>query len=72
MRSGGWGASNRGALEDAGNANPDYQFRFSEGIGAGGGYIFNLSTANLSVGTYGLVFTVSGDPSTHMVRFQVK
>jgi hypothetical protein len=61
-----------GVLEDPGNANPDNQFRFDAGAGQGGGYIFNLSTKNLAQGTYGLVFTVSGDTTTHMVQFQVR
>jgi hypothetical protein len=61
-----------GILEDSGNANPDNQFRFDASVGAGGAYVFNLSTANLAQGTYGLVFTISGDTTTHMVQFQVK
>ncbi len=61
-----------GVLEDSGNANPDNQFRFDAGVGPGGAYIFNLSTKNLAQGTYGLVFTVSGDAATHMVQFQVR
>ena len=61
-----------GVLEDSGNANPDNQFRFDASVGSGGGYVFNLSTKNLAEGTYGLVFTISGDASTHMVQFQVR
>jgi hypothetical protein len=59
-----------GILEDSGNANPDNQFRFVPD--AGGSYIFNLSTKNLAQGTYALMFTVAGDPTTHTVQFQVK
>ena len=56
-----------GPLADSGNANPDDQFRFT-----GDGYIFNLSLKGFSQGTYALTFTASGDPTTHMVQFQVK
>jgi hypothetical protein len=52
---------------DSGNANPDNNFRYD-----GSGYIFNLGTNGLGTGTYELVFTVSGDPSTHTVAFQVR
>jgi hypothetical protein len=61
-----------GVLEDPGNANPDNQFRFDADAGPGGGYIFNLKTTGLAQGTYGLVFTISGDATTHMVQFQVR
>ncbi len=56
-----------GPLADSGNANADYQFRF-----AGGSYVFNLSLAGFSQGTYALVFTAGNDPTTHTVQFQVK
>jgi len=56
-----------GVLEDAGNANPDNQFRFT-----GDAYVFNLSTKGLAQGTYALVFTISGDPTKHLVQFQVR
>ena len=59
-----------GVLEDSGNANPDNQFRFVPD--AGGSYVFNLSTRSLAQGTYALVFTVGGDPTTHLVQFQVR
>jgi hypothetical protein len=61
-----------GALQDSGNANPDNGFRYDPGLGTGGGYIYNLSTKGLSVGTYNLRFTVQGDPVTHTVQFQVR
>jgi hypothetical protein len=56
---------------DSGNANPDNNFRFDPTLG---GYIFNLSTKNLNLGTgdYTLYFTVSGDPVVHTVNFKVK
>jgi hypothetical protein len=58
---------------DAGNANPDDNFRFDPGLG-GGGYIFNLKTAGLTTGTYALILSVTGDPTTHASEavFQVK
>jgi hypothetical protein len=59
-----------GVLADAGNANPDNEFRFIPD--GGGAYMFNLKTTGLAQGTYGLTFTVSGDPTTHVVQFQVR
>ncbi len=61
-----------GPPEDAGNANPDDDFRFKQGFGPTGGYIFNLSTDGLATGTYALQFSVSGDPVLHTVMFGVK
>jgi hypothetical protein len=59
--------STMGAPEDAGNSNPDDEFRFS-----GGAYIFNLKTTGLSTGAYALTFTATGDPNPHQVQFQVR
>jgi endonuclease G len=59
-----------GVLDDAGNANRGNQFRFT--ADEGGAYIFNLKTTGLVPGTYGLTFVVSGDPTVHMVQFQVR
>ena len=56
-----------GPLADSGNANPDLQFRFTDGF-----YIFNLSLKNFATGTYALAFTAGSDPTTHVVQFQVK
>ena len=56
-----------GAPEDAGNANPDSDFRFDATLGPSGGYIFNLQTTGLGGGTYGFTFTASNDPTTHKV-----
>jgi hypothetical protein len=55
------------AVEDAGNSNPDDNFRF-----AGGTYIFNLKTTGYPTGTYLLGFVVAGDPTTHTVQFSIK
>jgi len=56
-----------GAVMDAGNANPDNNFRF-----AGDAYVFNLITTGLTTGSFELRFTATGDPTVHAVRFQVK
>jgi hypothetical protein len=60
-----------GQLEDAGNANPDDNFRYTQLDGAGG-YIFNLKTTGFSTGTYVLIFRAGDDPVTHAVQFQIK
>ena len=59
-------------LADAGNANPDSNFRFDETLGDTGGYIFNLSLKDLASGTYLLNFTAGTDPTVYSVTFQVK
>jgi hypothetical protein len=56
-------------VQDAGNANPDNNFRYDPTLN---GYIFNLKTTGLAAGTYSLTFTVPGDPATHSVQFQVR
>jgi hypothetical protein len=61
-----------GALEDAGNANPDFDFRYDASLGGTGGYIYNLKTTGLGTGTYAVTFSVAGDPTTHTVQFQVR
>jgi hypothetical protein len=61
-----------GPVDDAGNANPDDNFRFDNTLGTTGGYIFNLKTTGLGPGTYSLQFTVTGDPVIHSVNFGVK
>ena len=60
-----------GPVQDAGNANPDNDFRFDSILGSTGGYIFNLKTTGLVTGTYDLNFTVTGDPSMYAAPFQV-
>lgn len=61
-----------GAVEDAGNANPDMDFRFTMFDPSTGGYIFNLQTKGLTTGTYQLSFTVGGDPAIYTVQFQIR
>ncbi|MBI4472419.1 MAG: hypothetical protein HY646_07100 [Acidobacteria bacterium] len=56
-------------IEDAGEANPDDNFRYDATLG---GYIFNLKTTGYATGTYTMTFTVSGDPVPHTVQFQVR
>lgn len=61
-------------VEDAGNANPDYTFRYDSTLGGtGGGYIFNLSTKGLASGQYVLSFYVGAERSFfYTVKFEVK
>lgn len=58
-----------GPLDDTGNANPDFDFRYDASLA---GYIFNLSTHGLSMGTYRLNFTVGSDPTVYSAPFAVK
>jgi len=58
-----------GAVQDAGNANPDNDFRYDPTLA---GYIFNLKTTGLATGTYNLNFQASGDLATYTAPFQVK
>jgi len=56
-------------LDDAGNSNPDFDFRYDASLG---GYIFNLKTTGYGTGSYLLNF-VSGDNTTsYSVGFQVR
>ncbi len=57
-------------LNDSGNANPDFNFRYA--AGTPGMYIFNLSTKGYASGTYLLNFNVAGDPVPHSVKFSVR
>ena len=61
-----------GPPEDAGNSNPDLDFRYDPTLGPSGGYIFNLKTTGLAAGTYSLNFSAAGDPASHSVPFGVK
>ena len=61
-----------GDVMDAGNANPDNNFRFDSTLGGTGGYIYNLKTTGLTTGTYNLYFMAGSDPTLHTVQFQVK
>lgn len=59
-------------VEDAGNANPDSDFRFAGGLDGGGGYVYNLSTKGLSTGTWAMLFSATGDPAVHRLPFQLR
>lgn len=61
------GSAFTGDPDDAGNSNPDSDFRFDSTLGPSGGYIFNLKTTGLAGGTYGFTFTASNDPTEHTV-----
>jgi hypothetical protein len=56
------------ALDDSGNANPDFDFRYDAGSDV---YMFNLSTRGYATGTYALSFT-AGDGAVHSVVFAIK
>jgi hypothetical protein len=56
-------------LDDTGNANPDFDFRYDSSLI---GYVFNLSTKGYATGTYKLNFTAGADPNTHSTGFAVK
>jgi hypothetical protein len=64
--------STSGPVEDSGNANPDNNFRYDPALGATGGYIYNLSTKDLTTGSYTLNFTVGANPARYTVPFQVQ
>ncbi|MBI4909190.1 MAG: hypothetical protein HY820_36560 [Acidobacteria bacterium] len=61
-----------GPVQDSGNANPDNDFRFDSSLGGTGGYIFNLKTTGLTIGTYRLNFVVTGDTFVCAAPFQVR
>jgi probable HAF family extracellular repeat protein len=67
------GGTEAAEVADAGNANPDSNFRYDATIGGTGGYIFNLSTKSLIAGKYILSF-YSGSNQTffNTVSFEVK
>jgi hypothetical protein len=56
-------------VEDAGNANPDLDFRYDASLG---GYIFNLKTTGYATGSYQLNFIAAGGPTIYSVGFQVR
>jgi hypothetical protein len=60
-----------GPLEDAGDANPDNNFRFTS-LDGEGGYIYNLKTTGLVNGTYNLSFKAGSDPIIHAAPFQIR
>jgi hypothetical protein len=59
-------------LEDSGDANPDFNFRYDATLDGTGGYIFNLSLRDFPAGTYNLNFRAGNDPALHSARFAVR
>src|SRR4029077_9498874 len=57
------------ALQDAGNANPDFDFRYDASLG---GYIFNLQTTGYNTGSYLLNFEAGGGSTVYSGGFQVR
>jgi len=55
-------------LQDSGNANPGNLFRYDADLH---GYIFNLNTKDLGVGTFNFFWTAEGDPTEHMLSFML-
>ena len=62
-------SSTVGVLDDSGEANPDFNFRYDPSLA---GYIFNLSTKGLAPGSWQLVFRIAGDPTDHAALFQLR
>ncbi|MCA1643590.1 MAG: hypothetical protein LC785_16970, partial [Acidobacteria bacterium] len=54
---------------DAGNANPDFDFRYDPALG---GYVFNLKTTGYGAGTYALNFVAGGDTTVHAAQFKIR
>lgn len=68
------GASTAAQVNDSGNANPDFNFRYDPTLGGtGGGYIYNLSSKELAPGKYVLSFYAGSDHSFfYTLTFEVK
>jgi hypothetical protein len=49
--------------------DPDNNFRYDSDLQ---GYIYNFINKALSTGAWALKFTVTGDPVTHTITFDVK
>jgi hypothetical protein len=58
-----------GTPEDAGNSNPDLNFRYDPSLG---GYIFNLKATGHAAGIYELHFVVGGGTTDHVVQFRIR
>jgi hypothetical protein len=56
-------------VDAMGNANPDNAFRYDAELG---GYMFNISTRDLSAGTYNLNFTVGSSSTLLSAPFAIK
>lgn len=58
-----------GPLEDAGQANPDANFRYDASLA---GYVFNYKTTGLTTGTWAMEFVTSGAAGRHSASFQIR
>jgi hypothetical protein len=58
-----------GPLQDTGNANPDFGFRYDASLG---GYLYNVKTSGLSAGTYAVPFKVGSSSQVYEARFNVR
>jgi hypothetical protein len=56
-------------VEDAGNANPDFDFRYDASLGS---YIFNLKTTGYGTGSYVLNFIAGNSSTLYSMGFQVR
>ena len=56
-------------IQDAGNSNPDGDLHYDSALQ---GYVFNLSTRNLALGTWDLCFAVPGDTATYHILFSIR
>ena len=54
---------------DAGNSNPDSNFRYDATLA---GYVFNLSTKDLAAGAWELRFMAGPDASPYSIRFNLR
>jgi len=54
---------------DAGNSNPDSNFRYDATLA---GYVFNLSTKDLAAGAWELHFMAGPDASPYSIRFNLR
>jgi hypothetical protein len=67
------GGTSSAPVIDSGNSNPDNNFRYDPTLGgAGGGYIFNLSTKGLTAGRYILSFYGGNNHFFYTVKLEVK
>jgi hypothetical protein len=56
-------------VDDAGNANPDLDFRYDAALG---GYIFNLKTTGYGTGSYVLNFVAGNGANIYSIGFQIR
>lgn len=67
------GSASSVLASDAGNANPDSNFRYDPTLGGTGGYIYNFQTKGFSSGTWQLSFAVNGATNpAYTITFDVR